>query len=249
MKNNIILVVIILLFCDFVYGLSYGWPLREYDEQQRIKGTFGEYRIYNGNEYFHKGIDIPAPEGFTVKPAFDGFFHEIKNNGNTIVILLDIESENEQYMTYHHLKNIPDFTRGDEVIAGETRLGELDDNNHLHFIDGSIDTYRYNPLGVPFLTPFSDNLDPVIESIKFVKEIDEYSTSYEEIDVQSIEIGEKIDIVIDAYDRIPNGLSDDRPGIYQIKINIFDPDGTKLTNEEHSLIFKTGFDRPDEVRP
>jgi len=47
--------------------VSYGWPVKPFDQQHPVRGFFGDPRIgAAGGTSFHFGIDVSAPDGTSV---------------------------------------------------------------------------------------------------------------------------------------------------------------------------------------
>src|ERR1700730_8329212 len=75
---------------------SYPWPVRPFDRQHPIRGSFGDPRTVfawplfadgingPGSFSFHNGIDISAPNGTDVYPVVSGIVHLL--DGLAIVV-------------------------------------------------------------------------------------------------------------------------------------------------------------------
>ena len=47
--------------------MSYGWPLKPFDQQHPVRGFFCDPRIGDkGGKAFHFGVDVSAPDGTAV---------------------------------------------------------------------------------------------------------------------------------------------------------------------------------------
>jgi murein DD-endopeptidase MepM/ murein hydrolase activator NlpD len=53
--------------------VSYGWPVKPFDQQHPVRGFFCDPRIGDqGGKSFHFGVDVSAPDGtavFAVEPG------------------------------------------------------------------------------------------------------------------------------------------------------------------------------------
>jgi murein DD-endopeptidase MepM/ murein hydrolase activator NlpD len=103
----------------------------------RISSDFGvrEHPIF-GRDKFHKGMDIARPRGSVVQPARSGVVVRagwMRGYGRVV----EIRHPDGQSTIYGHLAKIS-VKRGDFVVRGETKLGEVGSSGlstgpHLHF--------------------------------------------------------------------------------------------------------------------
>ncbi len=56
--------------------MSYGWPLKPFDQQHPVRGFFCDPRIGDkGGKAFHFGVDVSAPDGTAVYAVEGGIVH------------------------------------------------------------------------------------------------------------------------------------------------------------------------------
>jgi hypothetical protein len=149
---------------------AYPWPLKPFDRQHPIRGSFGDPRtlfedpLYAdglngpGSFTFHNGVDISAPDGTDVYPVASGIAHLL--DGTAVAV----DTGDGRTFQYFHV--IPQVIDGQQVRARETVLGQIEApyaHVHLSEIDGDRIT---NPLELGHLTPYRDRTHPIVDSIE-----------------------------------------------------------------------------------
>lgn len=123
------------------------WPVESYKE---ISSPFGE-RIHpiTGKQSFHKGIDIPAPQGTDILSCDDGIisFSGVMNGYGNVIKIKHFDGKETLYA--HNNLNIVE--EGDVVKAGQViaKVGTTGNStgNHLHF-ETIINNENINPINV-----------------------------------------------------------------------------------------------------
>lgn len=153
-------------------AVSYHWPVKPFDEQHPVRGSFGDPRtIFNaaptlrgvlsgaGRFEFHKGIDISAPNGTAVYPVLSGVVTQV----NTRDEWVQVDSGGGRVFEYWHIR--ADVGAGSAVEVGKTVLGHIvrpAAHVHLSELNGG----RYvNPLAPGHLGPYNDQTTPRVTSI------------------------------------------------------------------------------------
>lgn len=127
---------------SFVPGI---WPVPLYSE---ISSPFGE-RIHpiTGEQSFHKGIDIPAPQNTEIVSSDDGIviFSGMQNGYGNVVKIKHFDGKNTVYA--HNTLNV--VQEGDIVRQGQTiaKVGTTGNStgNHLHF-ETIVNEENLNPI-------------------------------------------------------------------------------------------------------
>jgi murein DD-endopeptidase MepM/ murein hydrolase activator NlpD len=151
---------------------SYGWPVRPFDKQHPVRGSFGDPRsIFHGAPTmrglmssscacsYHQGIDISAADGTAVYPVRSGVV--------TIVTAqwIQVDSGNGAAFQYWHIN--PSVQRGDRVSEDETVLGHIIKGaEHVHLTQLQ-DAKPVNPLAPGNIGPYSDTTVPGVGAITF----------------------------------------------------------------------------------
>ena len=149
---------------------AYPWPVKPFDRQHAIRGSFGDPRtlfedpLYAdgingpGSFTFHNGVDISAPDGTDVYPVVSGIAHLL--DGTAVAV----QTLDDRTFQYFHI--VPRVVDGEQVRAGETVLGSVEApyaHVHLSEIDGTRIT---NPLLRGHLTPYRDHTQPTVDAIE-----------------------------------------------------------------------------------
>lgn len=178
---------------------GYGWPVRPFDRQHAIRGSFGDPRtIFTeslfaggidgpGSFSFHNGLDITAPNGTPVYPVVSGVARVV--NGATVyVTTLDGR-------TFQYFHVVPEVVDGQAVVARRTILARVQaPYEHVHLAE--IDGIRVvNPLLPGHLRPYVDRTRPVVDEIEL--------RNPEGRALGSLGVCGRISIVASAYDRPP----------------------------------------------
>jgi hypothetical protein len=151
---------------------AYGWPVKPFDRQHPVRGSFGDPRTVfvapptpdgvltgAGAFSFHKGIDISAPDGTPVYPVRDGRVTFV-NIDHVIVACSD-------GMGFEYWHITPQVRLGQWVTTDKTVLGTiLKPAGHVHLTElrGGVPV---NPLAPGHIAPYSDTTTPHVEAIGF----------------------------------------------------------------------------------
>ncbi|MGQ9778198.1 MAG: hypothetical protein ACUVQ9_13475, partial [Thermodesulfobacteriota bacterium] len=155
------IIIIIPVFASILFG-NYGWPLKEFNTQHQIIGTFGEYRT----GHFHSAVDINAPESTMVWNIESDTCYK---SGSGI---------NIGHFRYYHLVIRPTILDS-SFVAETTFIAKTDSNNHVHLMESRTELRTYGaptnvwwlePLRSGALTPYVDSTKPHIDSIKFYRQ-------------------------------------------------------------------------------
>jgi murein DD-endopeptidase MepM/ murein hydrolase activator NlpD len=151
---------------------SYGWPVKPFDRQHPVRGSFGDPRsIFAGNPTraalltsrcacsFHPGIDISAPDGTAVYPVRSGVVRIVTSQW------VQVDSAGGVSFQYWHIA--ARVRAGDEVKAQDTVLGHiLRASGHVHLTEFE-DGKPVNPLGPGHIGPYADQTTPSVTAITF----------------------------------------------------------------------------------
>jgi hypothetical protein len=150
---------------------AYPWPVRPFNQQHAIRGSFGDPRtvfdnlLYQdglngpGRFSFHNGVDIAAPDGTEVFPVMTGIAHVLDATAITV------ETVNGHTFQYYHV--VPQVVDGQQVLAGLTVLGTVQaPYAHVHLAEIAGFTIR-NPLLKGHLAPYVDRTRPRVDDIGF----------------------------------------------------------------------------------
>jgi len=251
--NNIIRIIyLIIMFSFYNYAqeeFNYPWPIRDFNTQHTVTGTFGECRGDGVVNEFHRGIDICMDgKNIPVYPVLDGTVNSWTTEGETETLIL--KDDYECSYTYAHLENVPTIIKVENypVTAGETIIGYVhtEESNHLHFTDGTKYGDKFNPLY--YIIPFSDNTPPVIDWIKVIKNYNPLNDdSYTELSKNTnghykINEDNLIDIIVKAHDAVST-YGGTNNGIFEIYVTITGPLNTIFSNPVtfQSIVFDDDF--------
>jgi murein DD-endopeptidase MepM/ murein hydrolase activator NlpD len=151
---------------------SYGWPVKPFDRQHPVRGSFGDPRsIFRGNPTlrglmtsrcacsYHQGIDISAPDGTAVYPVRSGVVRIVTPDW------VQVDSGSDSAFQYWHIRSSVHV--GDHVEARSTVLGEiLRASGHVHLTELQ-DGRPTNPLAPGHIGPYSDSTVPRVDAITF----------------------------------------------------------------------------------
>ncbi len=108
------------------------WPVKPFNQNHLITGTFCEYRSTTTPGHFHNGTDIPKPDYSAVYPVRDGIVSTIYPTGTDAYVRV-------QDKAYVHITPNPALSVGDSVYASVTVLGNiLAGQGHVHFTNGYV---------------------------------------------------------------------------------------------------------------
>ena len=156
----------------FETASSYNWPVKPFDKQHPVRGSFGDPRtIFNaaptlggvlsggGDFQFHKGVDISAANGSAVYPVLSGVVTQVNSRDEWVAV----DSGDGRTFEYWHIRAA--VGAGSHVEAGKTILGHVvrpAAHVHLSELNGG----RYvNPLAPGHLGPYDDQTTPRVTSI------------------------------------------------------------------------------------
>jgi murein DD-endopeptidase MepM/ murein hydrolase activator NlpD len=151
---------------------SYGWPVKPFDRQHPVRGSFGDPRsIFRGNPTpsglmtsrcacsYHQGIDISAADGTPVYPVRSGVVRIVTPDW------VEVASESGSSFQYWHIAS--SVREGDRVRAAETVLGHiLRGSQHVHLTELQ-NGKPVNPLAPGHIGPYADSTTPQIGAITF----------------------------------------------------------------------------------
>ena len=151
---------------------SYHWPVKPFDKQHPVRGSFGDPRtIFNsaptlrgvhfggGRFELHKGVDISAPNGSAVYPVVSGVVTHV----NTRDMWVEVDSGDGRSFEYWHIHAV--VSAGSAVEAGKTVLGHIvRPAAHVHLSELNGGEY-VNPLAPGHLGPYDDQTTPRVTSI------------------------------------------------------------------------------------
>jgi hypothetical protein len=137
----------------------YGWPLRPFDRQHRVRGGFGDPRFGARQRNFHFGIDIQAQGGTPVYAVAPGTVFLAPDR---VYVLRRKSPDGPSGFSYWHvLPAVPEY----RYVHRHALLGWVNPAwGHLHFAelrDGS----WVNPLRPQALTPYVDEGRPHVGAI------------------------------------------------------------------------------------
>jgi murein DD-endopeptidase MepM/ murein hydrolase activator NlpD len=130
--------------------MSYGWPVEPFERRHAVRGFFCDPRIDQGQQSFHFGIDVAAPDGTPVHAVAAGTVYvDAAHN----VAVLGPEEEH----AYWHI--VP-AVRAGQSVRKHALLGHVADGwGHVHLAERRGGHY-WNPLRRGALTPFADTARP-----------------------------------------------------------------------------------------
>jgi murein DD-endopeptidase MepM/ murein hydrolase activator NlpD len=151
---------------------SYGWPVKPFDQQHPVRGSFGDPRsIFRGTPTvrglmhsqcacsYHQGIDVAAPDGTAVYPVRDGVVRTVTPDW------VEVDSPGGVGFQYWHIG--PSVHVGDRVQAEQSVLGHiLKGSKHVHLTELS-DGKAVNPLAPGHIGPYVDATTPTVRDISF----------------------------------------------------------------------------------
>jgi peptidase M23-like protein len=138
--------------------MSYGWPVKPFDEQHAVRGFFCDPRIGDkGGKSFHFGVDVSAPDGTAVYAVAGGKVHSQGAQN----IAVEVAGGTRSHGYWHIVPTV----RAGQQVRKHSLLGHIARTwGHVHFAE-RIDGQYWNPLRVGGLTPFKDFGAPVVDRI------------------------------------------------------------------------------------
>jgi murein DD-endopeptidase MepM/ murein hydrolase activator NlpD len=151
---------------------SYGWPVKPFDQQHPVRGSFGDPRsVFNGQPTrhglmtsscacsYHQGIDIAAADGTPVYPVRSGVVQIVTHEW------IQVDSEGGSAFQYWHIG--PLVRVGQHVEARETVLGRiLRASGHVHLTELQ-NGNAVSPLADGHIGPYTDTTTPTVGAITF----------------------------------------------------------------------------------
>jgi len=150
---------------------SYQWPVKPFDREHPIRGSFGDPRTVffgpptrdtllhgEGDFQFHFGVDISAPNGTPVYPVRSGLVTRVTDEE------IDVAGADGVAFQYWHLRAA--VRSGERVTAYATVLGRImKPCGHVHLteLDNGI---IVNPLQRGHLSPYTDRTKPSVTAIR-----------------------------------------------------------------------------------
>jgi murein DD-endopeptidase MepM/ murein hydrolase activator NlpD len=154
------------------HAFSYGWPVKPFDRQHPVRGSFGDPRsVFDGhptvrglmtsrcNCSYHQGIDISAPDFTPVYPVRSGVVQTVTREW------IRVDSGDGTSFEYWHIN--AEVEVGDRVKARETVLGRIiRASGHVHLTE-LLNGRSVNPLAPGHIGPYSDTTTPRVSEISF----------------------------------------------------------------------------------
>jgi murein DD-endopeptidase MepM/ murein hydrolase activator NlpD len=162
MKRRIRALVLCALVALFAEqgAAGYGWPVKPFDRQHAIRGTFGDPRYHLDGEgqlsSFHFGVDIDVADGAPVYAVEPGVV--VRRHAASVTI----GRASGRRFGYWHVR--PVVRSGTHVRLHQLLGYVLPGWGHVHFAESMLGVYR-NPLRDGALAPFNDGTSPVVASI------------------------------------------------------------------------------------
>jgi murein DD-endopeptidase MepM/ murein hydrolase activator NlpD len=177
---------------------SYGWPVKPFDRQHPVRGSFADPRsVFRGAPTmhglmtsacacsFHQGIDISVPDGTAVYPVRSGTTRLVTSHW------VEIDSDGGSAFQYWHIT--PLVRVGDRVTAQQTILGRtMKGMQHVHLTQLQ-DNRAVNPLAPGNIGPYLDTTVPRVKRITFLP-------SDTEAELLPEYLHGRIEIIADAFD-------------------------------------------------
>src|SRR5262249_15637387 len=140
--------------------VSYGWPVKPFDQQHPVRGFFGDPRIGSGGgTSFHFGIDVSAPDGTAVYAVIAGTVHLNVAGGPQNIA---VTSSGVTHGYWH----VQPAVRHGQQIARHALLGHVAvPQAHVHFAERTPGGPYLNPLRRGALAPFVKQHPPTVDRI------------------------------------------------------------------------------------
>ncbi len=151
---------------------GYGWPVKPFDSQHPVRGSFGDPRtVFRGTPTlhglltskgafsYHQGIDICAPDGTAVYAVRSGVVRTVTPDW------VEVDSENGVAFQYWHITS--NVHVGDRVEAQEDVLGHIMRASHHVHLTELRNGKAVNPLAPGHIGPYSDTTVPHVNQVSF----------------------------------------------------------------------------------
>lgn len=148
---------------------AYDWPVKPFDRQHPIRGTFDDPRTRTGRvdsdptnpQSFHDGVDIQAPDGTPVYAIAAGQAFLV----NPFAVAVVSPSWSDPAPLAFGYWHIDPAVTDHEAVATHQLLGFIRPGaGHVHLSEQRFGRY-VNPLRLGGLAPYRDRTRPVINSI------------------------------------------------------------------------------------
>jgi murein DD-endopeptidase MepM/ murein hydrolase activator NlpD len=151
---------------------SYGWPVKPFNEQHPVRGSFGDPRsVFRGAPTmhglmhsacacsYHQGIDISAADGTPVYVVRDGVVRTVTPDW------VEVDSAGGSAFQYWHVAATVHV--GDRLQAQEDVVGHiLKGSKHVHLTELQ-DGRAVNPLAPGHIGPYEDRTSPTVGGLSF----------------------------------------------------------------------------------
>lgn len=137
--------------------VSYGWPVKPFEQQHPVRGFFGDPRIGpRGGTSFHFGIDVSVPDGTPVFAVSAGAVH-MSGPQNVAVA-----GPGAIHGYWHVLPTV----RNGQHVARHALLGHVAAPwGHVHLAERTPGGPYLNPLRLGALAPFAKYGAPIVDRI------------------------------------------------------------------------------------
>jgi len=151
---------------------SYGWPVKPFDQQHPVRGSFGDPRsVFRGAPTmrglmhsqcacsYHQGIDIAAADGTAVYAVRDGVVRTVTPDW------VEVDSAGGSAFQYWHVGATVHV--GDHVQAQQDVVGHiLKGSKHVHLTELQYGK-PVNPLAPGHIGPYEDHTSPTVGELSF----------------------------------------------------------------------------------
>lgn len=172
---------------------SYGWPVKPFDVQHPVRGSFGDPRIGGKSHSFHFGVDVSCPDGTPVYATVTGRVYRSASHPETVTVIAD---HGDLQFGYWHI--VPAVRNGQRVTAYRTVIGKVAAPwEHVHFAEHRNGVY-VNPLRPGAMGPYTDPTDPTVRSLH----VESGGASLRGRTAHGL-----VDLIAEAYDETPISIT------------------------------------------